>query len=196
MKKLFSEIPCIESEDIVLKKIELKHISALRELVNDNKAYRYLPTFLYEKSSDDLVQVIGGLYTECFRQSIILGIFRNDEFCGIAEMYGYREEVGKISVGYRLISRYWGQGIATKTLGMMIGYLLNETDIDIITASTMVENTASARVLEKNGFIKVSSGYKEDWGYEEEVAVDKWVLYTTVKKKDGLTAVFLNCLGY
>ena len=176
MKKLFSEIPCIESEDIVLKKIELKHISALRELVNDDKAYRYLPTFLYEKSSDDLVQVIGGLYTECFRQSIILGIFRNDEFCGIAELYGYREEVGKISVGYRLISRYWGQGIATRVLGMMTDYLLNETDIDIITASTMVENKVSARVLEKNGFIRVSSGYEEDWGYEKPVAVDKWIL--------------------
>ena len=176
MKKLFSEIPCIEGEKLTLKKIELKHIGALRELIDDPDVYRYLPTFLYEKKYDDLVYVIQHLYDECFKDSIILEIFKENEFCGMIELYGYREEVGKVSVGYRLLKRYWGQGIATEALKMMIDYLLKETDIDIITASTMTENEASARVLENCGFIRVSSGDKEDWGYEEATVVDKWVL--------------------
>ena len=99
----------------------------------------------------------------------------HDEFCGLAEMYGYRDEYHKISVGYRLLKECWGKGIATEALGRMIEYLCHETDIEIITASTMVENQASANVLRKNGFELVVSSVDEDWGYQEPVPTDKWI---------------------
>ena len=38
----------------------------------------------------------------------------------------------------------------------------------------MVENRASARVLEKNGFIRTTAGFPEDWGYAEPTIADKW----------------------
>ena len=56
----------------------------------------------------------------------------------------------------------------------MVDYLFGQTDIEIITDSTMVENRASARVLEKNGFIQTASGAPEDWGYTEPTLADKW----------------------
>ena len=57
----------------------------------------------------------------------------------------------------------------------MIRYLYEETDIEIITGSTMVENRASAHVLEKNGFDLVVTGADEDWGYEKPTPTDKWI---------------------
>ena len=101
-------------------------------------------------------------------------VFRR-HFCGIAEMYGYRDEIHKVSVGYRLMERFWGQGIASEALGLMINYLCNETDIEIITASTMIENRGSARVLEKNGFDLVVHAVPEDWGYDKPTITDKWI---------------------
>ena len=56
----------------------------------------------------------------------------------------------------------------------MVDYLFSRTDIEIITASTMVDNHASARVLEKNGFIRTAAGVPEDWGYEQPTIADKW----------------------
>ena len=50
---------------------------------------------------------------------------------------------------------------------MMIDYCFSQTDIEIITASTMIENRASARVLEKNGFIMTAHAVPEDWDYRE-----------------------------
>ena len=91
-------------------------------------------------------------------------------------MYGFRDEIHKISIGYRLAESCWGRGIASETVALMTGYLLKETDIEIITASTMIENKASARVLTKNGFTLVNSGVGEDWGYETPTATDKWIL--------------------
>ena len=58
---------------------------------------------------------------------------------------------------------------------MMIDYLYGETDIEIITASTMVENQASANVLRKNGFQLVVHAVGEDWGYDAPTIADKWI---------------------
>ncbi len=182
MKKLFSEIPYIEGDRLVIRRITADDAPALRELVGNEAVYRYLPTFLFEKKYEDIGYVTDHLYDECFRESIILGIFLKsggdrgkEEFCGIGEMYGFRDEIHKISVGYRLLERFWGQGIASEALGLMTGYLYNETDIEIITASTMIENLASAKVLRKNGFDLVVHAVPEDWGYEEPAITDKWI---------------------
>ena len=175
MKKLFTEIPYIEGDRLVLHAVMEEDAEALKELVDSPQVYRYLPTFLFEKQDPDLQNVIRHLYDECWKESIILGVYRNSAFCGLAEMYGYREPIHKISVGYRLLERYWGQGIATEALHMMIDYLYNETDIEIITASTMVENQASANVLRKNGFDLVIHAVDEDWGYEKPTVTDKWI---------------------
>ena len=40
--------------------------------------------------------------------------------------------------------------------------MFKETDIEIITASTMVENNASTHALEKNGFMTTKAIQKED----------------------------------
>ena len=174
-KKLFSEIPYLKGKRLTLKRLTRADRSALQELVDSPRVYRYLPTFLFEQKYPDIEYVINHLYDECWKESIILGVFMEDEFCGLAEMYGYRDPIHKISVGYRLLERYWGKGIAKEALGMMIDYLYDETDIEIITASTMVENQASANVLKKNGFQMVVHAVDEDWGYDKPTVSDKWI---------------------
>ena len=77
---------------------------------------------------------------------------------------------------YRLLREEWGKGTASEALRLMTGELLNVRGIEIITASTMAENRASARVLEKNGFQLVTRGALEDWGYPEPTPADKWFL--------------------
>ena len=79
-------------------------------------------------------------------------------------------------MGYRFLEACWGKGIASETVGLLVGYLLGETDAEIITASTMIENRASARVLVKNGFTLVNSNVGEDWGYDQPTMADKWIL--------------------
>ena len=174
-KKLFSEIPHLHGKRIELKELRLPDAPALAELTGSPDVYRYLPTFLFEKKYDDARTVIERLYSEAWKDSIILGVFMDEAFCGLAEMYGFRDPIHKISVGYRLLERCWGQGIATEALGLMVDYLYGETDIEIITASTMVENRASANVLMKNGFSLVSHAVGEDWGYGSPTIADKWI---------------------
>ena len=179
--RCFSEIPRIEGGRLVLKRLVPSDAPALAELTGDPAVYRYEPTFLLERQYADARQAIGALYRDFPSESIVLGVFLRDcgvadgGFCGLAELYGYRREIRKVSVGYRLLRRRWGQGIATEALSLLIGYLYGRTDAEIVTASTMVENRASARVLEKNGFTLVAHAVGEDWGYPDPTPADKWI---------------------
>ncbi len=174
-KKLFSEIPCLTGDRLVLRRITRADRDGLQELMENQNVYRWLPTFLFERQYADPDAVIDRLYDEGWKESILLGIFQGEEFCGIAELYGWRDPIHKISVGYRLRERCWGKGIASEALRMLVDYLYRETDIEIITASTMIENRASANVLRKNGFQLVVHAVGEDWGYAEPTVTDKWI---------------------
>jgi ribosomal-protein-alanine N-acetyltransferase len=175
MRKPFSQVPCLQGPRITLRGLELRDAASLQELAGSPRVYRYLPTFLFEQKYDSAEEVIRRLYTECLQESLILGIFLGEDFCGLAEMYGFRDPLHKISIGYRLLERYWGQGIASEALGLMVSYLCDETDIEIITASTMIGNRASARVLRQNDFKLIVHGADEDWGYETPTRTDKWI---------------------
>lgn len=174
----FDEIPYLENERIVLKKLTQDNADDLYRLAHNNSIYRFLPTFLFEQKYEDIHTVIDRMYTECIekKESVILGVFLKEDmsFCGLAEMYGYKESIHKISIGYRFLEEYWGKGIATEAVALMVDYLYSRTDVEIITASTMIENKASEGVLKKNGFIMTAAAVGEDWGYPEDTIADKW----------------------
>ena len=180
MKKLFDEIPVIESDQLILSKLTDADAPLIKEMRQSKRIYRYEPTFLFERQYTDMHQMIRDVYGEIFetKQNLILGIHSIDDhqFCGLAEFYGYKESLHKVCVGYRLCESYWKKGIATQAGWLMMDYLLNSTDVEIITASTMIENRASAHVLIKNGFTLVNSAVPEDWGYAQPTLADKWIL--------------------
>ena len=175
MKKLISEIPSIRDGHLELRQLTQRDADALRELTESEEVYRYLPTFLFEKKYDDPEEVIRRLYNECLEESLILGVFSDEEFCGLAEVYGYRAPLLKVSVGYRFLPRFWGKGIATEVLGLVVNYLFHETNVKIISASVMPENHSSARVLQKNNFRLIARSVPENWGHALPTLADKWL---------------------
>ncbi len=175
MRELFPEPPELRGARLCLRPLGLPDAADLLRLTRQEMVYRYLPTYLYEKQSDDMESVIRGPYRDCLEDSLILGVFMDGRFCGLAEAYGYRAPIYKVSVGYRLLQETWGRGIATEALRLLSEELLTNRHIEIITASTMLENKASAHVLQKNGFTLVSHAVDEDWGYPLPTPADKWI---------------------
>ena len=104
----------------------------MHHIINQKCNCVYEPAFLFERKYSDVNTVIERLYDECIADSLLLGIYFGGEFCGIFELYSFNDSIHKISVGYRLREKYWGQGIASETLKLMIDYLYTNTDIEII----------------------------------------------------------------
>lgn len=64
------------------------------------------------------------------------------------------EDIERISaeVGYWLGEKYWGKGITSSALKGILDYGFNELGLERIYAKPLEHNTASRKVLEKNGF--------------------------------------------
>ena len=145
MKKLFDEIPYLEGEHVILRKIVEEDRETLWEMAHSSIVYRYEPTYLLEQQYSDMDQLFRDLYGECFekKRNLFLGVFLKEnpaELCGLAEFYDYRDHIHMVSIGGRLREKYWKNGIGTDIAKLMVDYLFKETDIEIITSSTMVEN--------------------------------------------------------
>lgn len=181
MKKLFDEIPYLEGERIILRKITEEDRETLWEMAHSDNIYRYEPTYLLEQQYTDMDQLLRDMYGKYFeqKQNLFLGVFLKEnpsELCGLAEFYDYRDHLHMASIGGRLREKFWRSGIATEIAKLMSDYLFKETDIEIVTASTMVENKASAHVLEKNGFMSTHTVHKEDWGHDKPTDAYTWFL--------------------
>ncbi|MGM9843018.1 MAG: GNAT family N-acetyltransferase [Muribaculaceae bacterium] len=60
---------------------------------------------------------------------------------------------GEPTVGYWVAKPYWGMGICTEALQMMIDYVKMNTGIASLISGHFIDNPASGRVMEKCGFI-------------------------------------------
>ena len=178
--KLFDEMPRIEGERILMREMAETDAEALQAFAQSEAVYRYLPTFLFEQKYPDAHTVIERVRAECFdtHESLLLTICPTsspETFMGLAEVYNYDPPQLKASLGCRLAEEYWGQDFATEATQLLIRYLTEHVGLKVLTAHVMVENTASAKVLLKSGFVMGTAGVWEDWGFEEPVFVDKYV---------------------
>ena len=79
-------------------------------------------------------------------------------------MLGARFRGYKVDVGYVLGRRHWGQGYMPEAVSWLAEWALRQTGIFRVWAVCDVENTASARTLEKSGF-------------EREGLLRRWILH-------------------
>jgi len=56
-------------------------------------------------------------------------------------------------IGYWLGRTFWGRGIATAVVGELVAHAFTSLDVVRLEAAVYEWNPASARVLEKNGFV-------------------------------------------
>lgn len=59
---------------------------------------------------------------------------------------------GEPTIGYWVGKPYWGMGICTEALSLMIGHIRKTTALTSLISGHFVDNPASGRVMEKCGF--------------------------------------------
>jgi [ribosomal protein S5]-alanine N-acetyltransferase len=64
------------------------------------------------------------------------------------------------NVGYWVDERQNGKGLATRAVAAIVGVAFAELDLHRVEAGTLVENVASQRVLEKNGFERIGIAHR------------------------------------
>lgn len=74
-----------------------------------------------------------------------------------------RPQAGVQEIGYGFTPQVWGQGYATEAVAALSDFLLTRPGVGTLSAQTAVANAASARVLQKTGFVQTGT----DWDAED-----------------------------
>ena len=161
----FSPFPEIKTERLLLRCIEKTDAPELLSLRSDDDVMQYIGREKMKTLEEAQV------FIQKFRDSLngnenIMWVisFREQP----ATMIGYigywrmKPEHYRAEVGYMLNSAYWNKGIMKEALQAVIQYGFNPMNLHSIEAHINPDNTASAAVLEKSGFIR-EAYFKEDF---------------------------------
>ena len=94
-------------------------------------------------------------------------------FIGWCSMFRWNPIFRSLGVGYCLDEHAWGRGYATEAVGAMLHWLYDRLDLNRVEAELDTRNIASARVLEKLGFVREGLR-REDCVVNGEVS-DSWI---------------------
>lgn len=79
----------------------------------------------------------------------------NGNFSGVIGLILQKDVYRKSAeIGYWIGEPFWGKGIATKAIELIVKYAFEELKLIRVYAGVFEYNTASMKVLEKNGFQK------------------------------------------
>jgi RimJ/RimL family protein N-acetyltransferase len=98
---------------------------------------------------------------------------RDGGFVGWCSLTRWDPDHRRASLGYCLDDAAWGHGYATEAAGAVLDWAFDRLDLNRVQAETDTRNTASARVLEKLGFVREGL-LREDCIVDGEVS-DSWV---------------------
>ncbi len=128
-------------------------VSLVRHANNPELALNMRDAFPYPYTLADARKWLNTLGNK--RNDMILAIEVNNEAAGgiglhgLTDVYRYNGEIG-----YWLSRDYWGRGIMTDVVDVMVEYAFVQTHWLRLFACVFEHNLASMKVLEKNGFRK------------------------------------------
>ena len=152
---LFSDFPCLESDELILKKVEPCDADDLFEILTNKNLFRHRPGNPL-KTLDAVKNVIGH-YERDFNKhkTIFLGMYHkksDKKLVGIAEIFDFDEKASRAEIGFTVNENYWGKGIATNATKLMLEFLFNTIGLNSIQATPMPINVKSCNVLKRCGF--------------------------------------------
>ncbi len=141
------------------KKIDLRELDwadrhRLAELMNNKKIWNNIRDYIpYPYSVSDAEYFINLVEKDIANK--VFAIEFENEFCGVVSLTLKKDIYRKSAeIGYWMGEPFWGKGIMSEAVRLMIKHGFEEFDLIRIFARVFENNTASMRVLEKNGFKK------------------------------------------
>jgi ribosomal-protein-alanine N-acetyltransferase len=155
--------PILETRRLVLRNLLPSDEGSLFAIYSNPEVTRFcdIPTLANRREAGALLQLFHSEFekTSGIRWAItekasplVIGL------CGVA---WYRHNSSAL-LSYDLNQTYWNRGIMTEATKAVVKYAFETAVINRVTATTLVDNVASIRVLEKVGFRE--EGILREWG--------------------------------
>jgi [ribosomal protein S5]-alanine N-acetyltransferase len=139
-------------QKIHLRRYKIEDAAQLALIANNKKIWINLrDQFPHPYTVHDAIQWINHTSTQnpAVNMAIIIGGKVAGGIGVVPKNDVYRKTM---EIGYFLGEAYWGKGIATKAVALLLDYIQQHFNVVRLYAEVFEHNAASMRVLEKNGF--------------------------------------------
>lgn len=162
-----------ETERLILREILPTDVEGMFELDSDPEVHRYLGNNPVN-SKEQIAEVIRFVRQQYLNNGIgrwaIIDKYTED-FWGWAGLKlvtdPVNNQVNYIDLGYRIIRKYWGRGIATEAATASLKYAFETMKVPQVIAIADVDNIGSNKIIKKLGFV-----FEESFNYDG--AIHNW----------------------
>ncbi|HET8912757.1 MAG TPA: GNAT family protein [Ktedonobacteraceae bacterium] len=180
----FTQFPCLTTERLVLRRLQIEDAPALFSIYSDEESMRYFGNNPQQSLSDTeaLIRRLQALYAS--RRSIRWGVaFKDsDTLIGTCSLHHFDEGYHCVQTGYDLNRTHWGKGIMTEAMLTVLNFGFTDLGVHRIEAIIDIENERSRKLLLRLGFTyegNLRQRYFERGIFEDEyyfgLLEDEWL---------------------
>ena len=151
--KLFSHIPTLETERLILRKMQVSDSADMYEYAKLDSVTRYLTWFSHqnENYTKDYLKFISTKYTMGDFYDWALVYKENEKMIGTCGFTRFDFQSNKAEIGYVINPEYWGQGLTVEAASAVISFGFENFSLHRIEAKFIMGNSASLSVMKKLG---------------------------------------------
>lgn len=154
----------VETKRLILKPLTYNQLvkytqcdNSLEEELHLNETSRTISAELKEALENTILPNVADQSKNYLYSTLWTAITKaENKMVGDLCIVGEPDANGEIEIGYGTYEEFRGKGYMTEIVGGIIEWAKTQTSVKAIIASTDKTNTASFKVLQNNGFIKVS----------------------------------------
>lgn len=163
----FTVFPQLETPRLILREIVPDDVDAIFRIRGDFEVTKYNTGAAYQRREQaaDLIAAMAHAYREHVEVRWGITLKGDDTLIGMCGFNYWIRHDSRASIGYDLGRACWGQGIMTEAIRAVIAFGFERMNLNRIEADADARNPASARVLEKVGFVQ--EGLQREQFYED-----------------------------
>lgn len=154
MNEISCKFPIIETERLILRKLETKDINDLFEILSSERVTKYYGKYTMENLSEaeDLILKFHKAFED--QKSIRWGIELKEinRIIGTCGFHCWNKNHFRAEVGYELGEAFWSKGYATEAIFAILKYGFEFMELERIEAIVYPENKYSEKLLLNLGF--------------------------------------------
>ena len=156
-----------ETERILARKLEPEDAARLYKNHAEAKVKKWFPNESYADIDEAKEAIL--FFRDCVDQNrlpfvLAIQLKETGELIGDTGVSEVEEEPDALEIGYQICEKYNGKGLATEVLNAMTAFSFARLNATISYGRVVHGNAASARVLEKAGYMFVN----EEYGAEDD----------------------------
>jgi RimJ/RimL family protein N-acetyltransferase len=167
--------PTLHSARLLLRPVTSADADALFAMHSNAHVLRYwdAPPWTERARAERFIAACQHMADEGSGARLAIVRVPDEAFIGWCSLTRWNSDYRSASMGYCLDDAAWGHGYATEAARALLRWAFDALDLNRVQAETDTRNTASARVLEKLGFVREGT-LREDCVVNGEVS-DSWV---------------------